>query len=364
MDEIQLLEAAERYIRGEMNPDEKALFEQFRKTHPESDILVVEHIHFLHQVNNYGELKNFKTGLENIHLSLLESGVIKEAAPKAKVIELIKRYSRLIAVAASISGFIALSVSSLIAYFTPATNTAYVEQLSRKVNKLEQKQNDLSKQIITEGIRKIPSNANIKSGGTSFMIDAKGLLVTNAHVIGGNTNVVVQNNKGQEFKATIVLINQETDLAILKIDDSDFRPLSSLPYGFKRSGADLGEQIFTLGYPRDEIVYGEGYMSAKTGFNGDTLACQIAVAANPGNSGGPVINKAGEVIGILSTRQVQAEGVVFAIKAGNIFKTLDELRQDTIYQHLKLSPGTAIRGLDRVQQIKKIEDCVFLVKTY
>jgi len=106
-----------------------------------------------------------------------------------------------------------------------------------------------------------------------------------------------------------VKIDLERDLAIVKIDDPDFKPFSSLPYGFKKSGADLGEEIFTLGYPRDEIVYGEGYMSAKTGFNGDTLACQIAVAANPGNSGGPVINKNGEVVGILSTRQVQAEAL-------------------------------------------------------
>jgi len=126
----------------------------------------------------------------------------------------------------------------------------------------------------------------------------------------------------------------------------------------------LGEQIFTLGFPRDEIVYGEGYMSASTGYNGDTMSCQIAVAANPGNSGGPVFNKNGEVVGILSTRQLQAQGFVFAVTAKNIFESLNELKKDTAYQNIRINTLSSVKGMERPQQIKKIEDCVFLVKTY
>ena len=156
-----------------------------------------------------------------------------------------------------------------------------------------------------------------------------------------------------------------SDLALLKIDDEDFKPYNSLPYGISRNSADLGEQIFTLGYPRDEIVYGEGYMSAKTGFEGDTLACQIAVAANPGNSGGPVLNKNGEVVGILSTRQIQAQGVVFAIKSKNIFKAIDQLKAtDSSFAGLKIQTVSSLKAMDRVQQIRKIEDCIFIVKSY
>ena len=98
--------------------------------------------------------------------------------------------------------------------------------------------------------------------------------------------------------------------------------------------ADLAEPIFTLGYPRnDEMVYGQGYLSAKTGLNGDSLSCQITIAANPGNSGGPVLNQNGEVIGVLSTRQVSAEGVVFAIQSKYIHSVLNELKKaDTSYK--------------------------------
>jgi S1-C subfamily serine protease len=127
----------------------------------------------------------------------------------------------------------------------------------------------------------------------------------------------------------------------------------------------LGEPIFTLGYPRDEIVYNQGYMSAKTGFNGDTMSCQIAVSANPGNSGGPVFNKNGEVIGILSTAQSKAEGVVFAIKAKNIFQAIDDMKkEDTGYHRVKAPTVSNVKSMDRVQQVKQIQDCVFMVKSF
>ncbi len=204
----------------------------------------------------------------------------------------------------------------------------------------------------------------MKIGGTSFLIDGRGYLVTNAHVVKNARAVVVENNKGDEFKAKVLILDPISDVAILKIDDADFKAINSLPYSISKSGADLGEQIFTLGYPKDEIVYGEGYMSAKTGFEGDTLACQIAVAANPGNSGGPVLNKNGEVVGILSAREIQAQGVVFATKSKNIFRALDSLKTDTAYIGIKMPTSSQLKGLDRVQQIKKMEDCIFLVKSY
>jgi len=80
---------------------------------------------------------------------------------------------------------------------------------------------------------------------------------------------------------------------------------------------DLGEEIFTLGYPRsdNDIVYGKGYLSAQSGFEGDSNAYQIQISANPGYSGAPVFNDNAELIGIISTRQKQAEGVAFAIKS-------------------------------------------------
>jgi serine protease Do len=363
MEDIQLSEAVERFLQGEMTPEEITRFEQIRRSNPELDQYVVEQGLFLKQLNDFGERKNFGHALQEIHNNLLDAGAIKPAAMKTKVIDIVRKYRRVWAVAASIAGIIAITVSGLVAYFTPNAKPQ-LEQLSREVSKLQKQTSILSSQVRDNTkVTKVPLGEDFKFGGTGFLIDAKGYLITNAHVIKGAKTIIVQ-SKGQEFKAALVKLDTERDLAILKIEDAEFKPFLNLPYGFKKNGADLGEQIFTLGFPRDEIVYGEGYMSAATGNNGDTMSCQITVAANPGNSGGPVFNKNGEVVGILSTRQLQAQGFVFAVTAKNIFKSLDELKKDTSYQHIKINTLSSVRGMERPQQIKKIEDCVFLVKAY
>ena len=150
---------------------------------------------------------------------------------------------------------------------------------------------------------------------------------------------------------------------ILKIEDDSFKTLTSIPYGISKSSSDLAESIYTLGYPRnDEMVYGQGYLSAKTGLNGDSLNCQITIAANPRNSGGPVLNHNGEVIGILSTRQVSAEGVVFAIQSKYIYTVLNDLKKSDTSMKVKTPAASSLKGMDRTQQVKKIEDYVFMVK--
>jgi serine protease Do len=364
MDNIQMLDAVERYIRGEMNSQERVYFEQLRKSNPEVDQLVVEHTIFLNQLQKFGEQKQFKAGLHEVHNSLFEAGVIKEYVPKAKVIELFRKHKKMWAVAASVAGVTAMVITGMVSYYSHKASTAGLEQLRREFKQEVAKKTNEVRNELNAKTRKVPENATILSGGTGFLIDVKGFLVTNAHVVKGASSLVIQNNKGQEFRARTVFMDDLTDVAIIQIADVDFKPFTSLPYGIRKSSADLGEPLFTLGFPRDEIVYNEGYMSAKTGFKGDTMTCQIGVSANPGNSGGPVFNKNGEIIGIINTRQAQAQGVVFAITARNIFTSLEELKKDTSFLHLKPPTSSSVKGLERTQQIKKIEDCIFMVKSF
>jgi S1-C subfamily serine protease len=365
MQDVQLLDAIERYLRGDMSPEEQASFEQLRKSNPEVDEKVVEHTMFLQQIDQFSDWKNFKSTLHDVHNQLLENGDITEQAPKATVIQLWRKYKRVMGVAASIAGITTLFIAGTTAYFSQKKSDADLQQLRREITRVDRKTNEVYNKVkVQDHITKAPDNLPAKFGGTGFLVDGKGYIVTNAHVVNGSSSVVVQNFKGQEFRARIIYINDTTDLAFLKVEDDDFHAIGPLPYGIRKSGAELGEPLFTLGYPREEIVYNEGYMSAKTGYKGDTLAFQIGVSANPGNSGGPVFNKNGEVIGIINTRQTQAEGVVFALNAKNIFRSLEEIKKDSSFSNIRLTMNSSVRNLDRIQQIKKIEEAVFMVKSY
>jgi S1-C subfamily serine protease len=206
-----------------------------------------------------------------------------------------------------------------------------------------------------------------KVGGTGFLIDGKGYLVTSAHVVVNADSVYVQNIKGDYFKVATIYSNKQTDIAVLKITDTRFQTIKNLPYTVQKSQADLGEEIFTLGFPRpsSEVVYNRGYLSASTGYNGDTLTYQIAITANPGNSGGPIFNEFGDVIGILSGKQLNAEGVVFSSKSKNIFSALNDIKKDTTTtDRIKVSNNSSVQSLSRTRQIRKIEECMFMVKSY
>ena len=366
MDDILLLEAIERYLSGDMDITERAYFETLRKSTPEIDQMVVEHSMFLHQMDIYSVHQNLKHSFQATHAKLLERGEINEGGElttKGRVVQLWHRYKKVTAIAASVGGVIALVISGLAIYFSPVVNGSQIQQLSKDIEVIKRNQ-QYQGTLINEVKSKIPENAKLVSGGSGFLIDTKGYIITNAHVLKGSGAVVV-NSKGQEFNAIIAQIDRDKDLAILKIDDADYEPLKSIPYSIRKANTDLGEQIFTLGYPRNDIVYGEGYLSARTGYKNDSSSYQVQISANPGNSGGPVFNNNGEVIGILSTRQAQSEGVAFAVKSKNIYLVVEELRNsDTSAERIKLPLHSSLKGMERKQQIAKVEECVFYVKAF
>ena len=363
MDEILLIETVERYLKGEMTASEKGFFEEIRKNNPAVDQMVVEHTFLLNELEKQANIKAFKHSLYEVESKLSEEGIIskKQLTGKARVVFLWKRYKRSIAVAASIAGLVSIATTAIISTYNNKVDKNSIGYLMAKIDNTAKKVDQLDKTIKADKKTKIPNNPSPDYRATGFLIDGKGFIVTNAHVVNRLKTIYVENSKGEYFIAKAIYTDQNTDLAILKINDTAFKTIYNLPYSINKNNSNLGEQIFTLGYPRNEIVYGEGYVSAKSGNEGDSTAYQVSVSVNPGNSGGPVLNKYGQIIGIITSKNLTADGVVFAAKSKNIYKLLDAFKKTGDTANIKLPTNTGLRGLSREQQVERMEEFVFMV---
>ena len=154
------------------------------------------------------------------------------------------------------------------------------------------------------------------------------------------------------------------DLALLKITDSTFAPLSYMPYALRTREADLGEKVFTLAYPREEIVYGDGAVSAHTGNDGDTSKYQVTVPVNPGNSGAPLLDDKGNLVGIITGKNPNEDGAAFAIKAKHLNTLIGDIPADSLREPILLPKRNYMHYMRRPDQIKKLQGLVFNVKVY
>ncbi len=141
-----------------------------------------------------------------------------------------------------------------------------------------------------------------KSSGTAWPV-ANGYAVTNNHVVAGSTEVTLINTDGDSIHAQVVLRDEQNDLALLSVTE-----LNKLPPALPLSGnhARLGASVFTIGYPRIDIMgktpkLTDGIISSVRGLRGNKENYQISVPVQPGNSGGPLLNMKGEVVGIVTS---------------------------------------------------------------
>jgi serine protease Do len=163
--------------------------------------------------------------------------------------------------------------------------------------------------------------------GSGFIIESNGLILTNAHVVEGATTIYVTLTDKREFKAKLLGMDKRTDVAVVKIEARD---LPKLPLG-DSSKVRLGEWVLAIGSPFGlENTVTAGIVSAKSRDTGDYLPfIQTDVAVNPGNSGGPLLNTAGQVIGINSqifSRSGGYMGISFAIPIDEAMRVADQLR--------------------------------------
>lgn len=365
MEESLLIDAAERYFRGEMNAEEKAYFDQLRKNNPDVDRTVLEYLHFLADLEKIGDQHQLTSKMAEARRRMMAEGLLQPRQGKLVSLgQLWTRYKRTISVAASIAVIVSALCASLISAFSTKKQTN-IRPLVEKIREQDAKYRRLENKLgeIDEKQNATPS-AETHFRATGFLIDpVNQYLVTNAHVAReAKHRVIVENQKGEQFSAEVAYINTDNDLALLRITDPEFRRLPALPYSIRKSENELGDQVYMLGYPKQEIVYTEGYVSARNGYGMDTIFCQLNTQALEGNSGSPVINTYGEVVGIVSSKENNAEGVVYAIKSSNLYHCLNEMKKVQETAEIQIVSKPSLRKYDRITQIKKVQDYVFMVK--
>ena len=200
--------------------------------------------------------------------------------------------------------------------------------------------------------------------GSSIVIGSK-YLATNYHVVDGAQSLVVSGIGGTmsiDYDAEVLCVDKNNDLAIIKITDSRFNGFRVPKYGFKTKTVDVGTEVFVLGYPLitemgNEVKLTTGVVSAKSGYQGDVSLYQVSAPIQPGNSGGPLFDNDGNLIGIVNAVLKGAENVGYAIKLSYLKNLIESSGED-----IEFSFSNTITSLKLTDKIKQISPYVLMVK--
>ena len=215
-----------------------------------------------------------------------------------------------------------------------------------------------------DGISGVPSSG-IRWSGTGFAINSAGYIVTNYHVANGAKHINVYGIGGDfntGYSAIVVASDSKNDLAIIKVVDSAVNKIGIPPYDILFKTSDVGSDVVTLGFPLtttmgEELKVTNGIISSKTGFQGDATTYQVSVPIQPGNSGGPLFNSEGDVVGIISSKHKGTDNVSYAIKSSYLHSLIMSSNVG-----IELQNKNTLRGQPLTVQVSKIRNFVFLLK--
>lgn len=204
-----------------------------------------------------------------------------------------------------------------------------------------------------------------KQWSGSGIVIAPNYVATNFHVVDEAKSLCITNvdgNKNVRYNVDVVAVDKFNDLAILKVNDNLFKSFQTIDYGFNTAVKDLGTDVFVLGYPListmgEDIKLTNGIISSKTGFQGDVSLYQISAPIQPGNSGGPLFDYEGNLIGIVNAKHMGAENVGYAIKLSYLQNLIESSNVP-----VKLESTNVIKDFSLAAKIKEISPNVVCIK--
>ncbi|MFN8321562.1 MAG: serine protease [Chitinophagales bacterium] len=201
--------------------------------------------------------------------------------------------------------------------------------------------------------------------GTGFLVSKKGYVLTNYHVV-RNAKSVQLKGVGGDFSTLygidVVAVDVDNDLALLKFKNPNML-FDEPPYALAKTITGQGAKAFVLGYPLatsmgEEIKLTDGLISAKSGYKGSLSQYQFSAPIQPGNSGSPLFNEAGDVIGIANAKLESAESAGYAIKSQYIYTFL------SLIDNFSYTPGmNQVKALSLNEKVSKLKNFIYIIKT-
>lgn len=211
-------------------------------------------------------------------------------------------------------------------------------------------------------------NPQCKATGSGIIISDY-YLITNYHVIANANKIEVVldiNGVPESFTAREICSDKTNDLALLSIKDEKYQPKTNIPFRISRETIDVGTSVFTMGFPMtsilgDEIKITDGIISSKTGYDGDIVTYQISAPIQPGNSGGPLFDKKGNLVGITNAgiNITVAENVGYAIKTPYVLNLIDSAPIN-----ITIPKGISLPSDNLPELIKILKPYVAFIKIY
>ena len=203
-----------------------------------------------------------------------------------------------------------------------------LNELKEELSTIQVQSQDFTS-IIEDVIQSVVSVGTDKGQGSGVVIDDRGFIVTNHHVIDGADIIRILTYSGKIYDAALIGYNDVADIAVIKVDIE----LESLRFG-DSDDVKVGEKVIALGNPAGlSFTVTEGIVSAvhRKGPNNLDIYLQTDVPINPGNSGGPLVSANSRIIGINNFKIGGFEGLGFAIESN----TVEEIAEGIISQYLE-----------------------------
>ncbi len=361
-DELYIAGMAEAEAAGTLTPAQRAELDA-RLADPAFAQAYKEYFHTISSLTDGGKRARFKATLQDIHAEI----EAKKPGMRRLIIHFNPRHLRTAAVAAAVALFTSTITMWAIKHNEPkAADTHTLNLVRNEVARIKATQQHQQAQIqeIKEDVSTsaTPQPPQSNYSGTGFALSNDGYLVTNYHVVEGAENLQVVTRNGESHAATVIAYEPKNDIALLKVQDEDFRfSKGELPYSFLVGKAPLGASIYTLGFPQDEIVYNEGYIASRNGYEGDSAQYRLEVPAGPGQSGAPVVDALGNIIGVIRSKDERTESTTYAVTSKTLLRLLKDVPKE---KRPKLPQANRMTGLSRQQQIEKLQDYTCMVQVY